>query len=283
MGSMERRPILKLLSGAAVTAAVGGIGALVDAQVPRGGRRGGGVGLIYHIDGQNRLLWNRHEGRGDGSFRWAEPTNRQVGTGWDVKHVFSGGDGLIYHQQANDLLWYHHDGRAAGPSGGPMTRQKSVQVGTSSTSSPVAAGSSTIDGQNRLLWNRHEGRGDGSFRWAEPTNRQVGTGWDVKHVFSDGDGLIYHIDGQNRLLWNRHEGRGDGSFRWAEPTNRQVGTGWDVKHVFSGGDGLIYHIDGQNRLLWNRHDGRGDGSFRWAEPTNRQVGTGWDVKHVFSE
>ena len=90
-----------------------------------------------------------------------------------------------------------------------------------------------IDGQNRLLWNRHEGRDDGSFRWAEPTNRQVGTGWDVRHIFSGGDGLIYYIDGQNRLLWNRHEGRGDGSFRWAEPTNRQVGTGWSVKHIFS--------------------------------------------------
>ena len=91
-----------------------------------------------------------------------------------------------------------------------------------------------IDGQNRLLWNRHDGRGDGSFRWAEPTNRQVGTGWAFKHIFSGGDGLIYYIDGQNRLLWNRHDGRGDGSFRWAEPTNRQVGTGWAFKHIFAG-------------------------------------------------
>jgi hypothetical protein len=47
-------------------------------------------GLIYYIDGQNRLMWNRHVGREDGSFRWEEPTNRQVGTGWDVKHVFAG-------------------------------------------------------------------------------------------------------------------------------------------------------------------------------------------------
>jgi hypothetical protein len=91
-----------------------------------------------------------------------------------------------------------------------------------------------IDFQNRLLWNRHDGRDDGSFRWAEPGNREVGTGWDVKRVFSGGDGVIYHIDGQNRLLWNRHDGRDDGSFRWAEPGNREVGTGWDVKHVFAG-------------------------------------------------
>jgi N,N-dimethylformamidase len=54
------------------------------------------MNLIYYIDGQNRLIWNRHVGRDDGSFQWAEPENREVGTGWDVKHVFSGGDGLIY-------------------------------------------------------------------------------------------------------------------------------------------------------------------------------------------
>jgi hypothetical protein len=132
MGSIERRPFLKLLSAAAVTTAIFGMRSSVDAQVvPL-------RGIIYYIDGQNRLLWNRHNGRADGSFRWAEPTNRQVGTGWDVKHIFSGGDGLIYY----------------------------------------------IDGQNRLLWNRHDGRADGSFRWAEPTNRQVGTGWDVKHIFA---------------------------------------------------------------------------------------------------
>ena len=84
MGSMERRACLKLLSGAAVTTAVGGIRSLAEAQV------GPLYGLIYYIDGQNRLLWNRHDGRGDGSFRWAEPENRPVGTGWDVKHVFAG-------------------------------------------------------------------------------------------------------------------------------------------------------------------------------------------------
>ena len=92
-----------------------------------------------------------------------------------------------------------------------------------------------VDGQNRLMWNRHEGHGDGTFRWAEPTNREVGTGWGgFQHVFSDGDGVIYYVDGQNRLMWNRHEGHGDGTFRWAEPTNREVGTGWGgFQHVFS--------------------------------------------------
>ena len=70
------------MSAAAVTTAVGRIRSLAEAQVVL-------RGLIYYVDGQNRLLWNRHDGRADGSFRWAEPTNRQVGTGWDFKHVFA--------------------------------------------------------------------------------------------------------------------------------------------------------------------------------------------------
>ena len=91
-----------------------------------------------------------------------------------------------------------------------------------------------VDGQNRLMWNRHEGHGDGTFRWAEPTNREVGTGWGgFQHVFSGGDGVIYYVDGQNRLMWNRHEGHGDGTFRWAEPTNREVGTGWGASSMSS--------------------------------------------------
>jgi hypothetical protein len=51
MGSIERRLFLKLLSAAAVTSAVGGIKSSAEAQVllPRG--------LIYYLDGQNRLVW----------------------------------------------------------------------------------------------------------------------------------------------------------------------------------------------------------------------------------
>ena len=226
MGSIGRRPFLKLMSAATITTAVSSTRFAAEAQVvPL-------RGMIYYVDGQNRLLWNRHDGRGDGSFRWAEPTNRQVGTGWDFKHVFSGGSSVIYYiDRENRLLWNRHDGSADGSFrwAAPTNRQ----VGTGWDVKHVFSGGDGliyyVDGQNRLLWNRHDGRADGSFRWAEPTNRQVGTGWDFKHVFSGGGGVIYCIDRENRLLWNRHDGSADGSFRWAAPTNRQVGTGWDCQ------------------------------------------------------
>ncbi len=133
-----------------------------------------------------------------------------------------------------------------------------------------------------LLWYRHSGREDGTFRWAAPEGKKVGTGWDFKQVFSGGDGVIYAITSTGDLLWYRHDGRDDGSFRWAAGAGNKVGTGWDFKQVFSGGGGVIYGITSSGDLLWYRHDGRDDGSFRWAAPAGKKVGTGWTVKDVFA-
>jgi Tachylectin len=139
-----------------------------------------------------------------------------------------------------------------------------------------------INDAKDLLWYRHDGRGDGTFRWAFNEGKKVGNGWSVKYVFSGGDGVIYAINDANDLLWYRHDGRGDGTFRWAFNEGKKVGNGWSVKHVFSGGDGVIYAINDANDLLWYRHDGRGDGTFRWAFNEGKKVGNGWSVKHVFS-
>ena len=49
----------------------------------------GGNGVIYTIDHANNLMWYRHDGRGDGSFKWAENSGSKVGQGWNVKQVFS--------------------------------------------------------------------------------------------------------------------------------------------------------------------------------------------------
>ena len=85
-----------------------------------------------------------------------------------------------------------------------------------------------------LLWYGHNGRNDGTFRWASNEGKKVGNEWDVKHVFSGGDGIIYAITQNNDLMWYRHDGRNDGTFRWASNEGKKVGNGWDVKHVFSG-------------------------------------------------
>ena len=73
-----------------------------------------------------------------------------MGNGWNnFKQVFSGGDGIIYATQDTEL-----DPRTGRQTGG------------------------------QLLWYRHDGRGDGSFKWAEGLGKTVGNGWNFWHVFS---------------------------------------------------------------------------------------------------
>jgi hypothetical protein len=165
-----------------------------------------GVALLFEGTSEDT---NDLDGRTE--FTFLVPRGKTVSNQQQVKNTDEGGDFATIDMSVSNIL-------VKGSSQGLHVAQGLIYY---------------IDGQNRLMWNRHDGRSDGSFRWAEPTNREVGTGWDFKHVFSGGDGVIYYIDGQNRLMWNRHDGRSDGSFRWAEPTNRQVGSGWDFKHVFS--------------------------------------------------
>jgi hypothetical protein len=201
----------------------------------------------------DRLLWYRHDGRADGSFAWAPGSGNRVGNGWnDFKHVFSSGDGVLYAIQHTEV-----DPRTGRRSGG------------------------------HLLWYRHDGRGDGSFTWAQGSGNRVGNGWShFQHVFSGGNGVIYAVEDDGDLLWFRHEGRSDGSFSWAPGSGNRVGHGWNFARVFSSGDGVIYaiqHFDVDPRLgmrtgghlLWFRHNGSGDGSFAWAPGSGNQVGRGW--------
>jgi hypothetical protein len=140
----------------------------------------------------------------------------------------------------------------------------------------------SLSTNDELLWFRHLGLQDGSFRWEATAGKVVGTGWGFKQLFSGGEGVVYAITASNDLLWYRHDGRSDGTFRWAGTEGKKVGEGWDFKQVFSGGAGVIYAITASGDLLWYRHDGRGDGSFRWASMEGKKVGEGWNFPQVFS-
>jgi|GEM_PF-1978099 len=243
---------------------------------------------IYALTHTRDLLWYRHDGRNDGSWKWFDNNARKVGTGWDFKQVFSGDncDGVIYAiTYTGDLLWYRHEGRNDGSF--KWFDGAGRKVGSGWDFKQVFSGGDgviyAITYTGDLLWYRHEGRNDGSWKWFDGTGRKVGTGWDFKQVFSGGDGVIYAITHTNDLLWYRHDGRNDGSWKWFDGAGRKVGTGWDFKQVFSGGDGVIYAITHTNDLLWYRHDGRNDGSWKWFDGTGRKVGTGWDVRGIFSD
>jgi hypothetical protein len=81
---------------------------------------------------------------------------------------------------------------------------------------------------------RHEGRNDGTFRWTFSEGKKVGNGWNFKHIFSGGDGIIYAINQNNDLMWYRHEGRNNGTFRWTFNEGKKVGNSWNFQYVFSG-------------------------------------------------
>jgi hypothetical protein len=260
-------------------------------------------GVIYAVTLNDDLMWYRHDGRGDGSLRWAAAEGRKIGQGWEFKQLFANAGYLYGIKPTGELMWYHHLGREDGT----FRWEEGKQVGTGWASFAqvfsggdgiiyaiepvVGAQLSPIYGQKakpasggRLLWYRHVGQKDGSFRWEGP--KVVGTGWGgMRSVFYGGDGIVYALQENGDLMWGRHLGRNDGTFRWEGL--KKVGNGWGgFTKLFAGGDGVIYAIKDNGELLWYRHDGRNDGSFRWAAAEGKNIGSGWykfTFKQVFTD
>ena len=189
--------------------------------------------FIYSVTLNNDLMWYRHDGRNDGTYRWAYTNGKKVGSGWEFKELFSGGNGIIYGVT-------------------PVVPVEQGRVGLQRTPITESGGD--------LMWARHLGRQDGSFGWDGP--KKVGSGWgSLRNVFSGGEGIIYgvtpvepatpatgtgpemrgHPASGGDLIWFRHLGAGDGSEKWTGP--KKVGSGWGTQQkIFSGGDGIIYAI-----------------------------------------
>jgi hypothetical protein len=91
-----------------------------------------GNGIIYAVSSDGDLRWYRHGGyrEGGGLETW-EPQDtgyRVVGSGWrDLRHVFWGGNGVIYAVAPNgELRWYKHDGY---PNGGGLATWEPQDTG----------------------------------------------------------------------------------------------------------------------------------------------------------
>ncbi len=205
-----------------------GIIYLITPSVPAHLPTGIGPGMGGQPASGGDLMWARHIGREDGSFKWDGPL-KKVGTGWgQMQQIFSGGDGIIY---------------AITPI---VEASLPIGIGPGMGGHPASGGD--------LMWARHTGRDEGSFKWEGPL-KKVGTGWGrLNHVFSSGGGIIYAITpvvpaslptgigpgfrgnpaSGGDLMWARHTGWANGSFNWDGPL-RRVGTGWgELLQVFSG-------------------------------------------------
>ncbi len=254
-----------------------GITPRVDASLPLVVQEVGHGGSVVPAHGGD-LLWYKHLGWGDGTFQWEGP--KVVGTRWDqLVHVFSGGGGILYGiDKDGDLLWYRHLGREDGSFTWEGPRK--VGVGWGGLERVFGGGDGIIyavTGNNfltqkigearkpggNLLWFRHLGWQDGTFRWEGP--KQVGSGWgNFEQLFSDEAGVLYgvtpHVDARpgftsataevgpdghstsggfvpasgGDLLWYKHTGREQGTWDWEGP--RKVGVGWSgLRLAFSGG------------------------------------------------
>jgi hypothetical protein len=243
--------------------------------------------VIYAVSTTDHLIWFRHEGMEDGTFRWASSDAQVVGNGWDLRHVFSPGGGVIYAVTSNgDLLWYHHDGVVDGTFRWSSSEGKKVASGWNYKQVFAAGGGViyAINDDGDLLWFHHSGQREGSLNWTSTQGRVVDRGWNFKRVFSGGGGVIYALTSTGDLLWYRHDGRAGGGPEWGPNKGAKVGTGWTVDQIFSSGNGVIYAINSSKELIWFRHIGFADGSPTWVGPGGHgsKVGSGWEVKHIFS-
>ena len=196
-----------------------------------------------------RLMWARHVGHLDGTFRWVGP--RPVGRGWaGFKQVFAAGGGVIYAiEPAVEGVRFDRPG-------------------------------TVIVSGGKLVWYRHLGHDDGTFRWEGP--HEIASGWGgFTHVFAGSGGALYAVKPNGDLMWWHHAGQQTGAANLSQA--HRVGTGWGIyEHVCYGGNGFIYGVEALRasatfnptggtgisggRLIRWRHAGMADGRFDWEGP-----------------
>jgi hypothetical protein len=74
----------------------------------------GGDGVIYLVDANGDLYWQKHLGFQDGTPRWS--AQKKIGSGWrNLRQIFCVGEGIIYAVKSDGtFLWQRHEGFASG-------------------------------------------------------------------------------------------------------------------------------------------------------------------------
>lgn len=173
--------------------------------------------IIYGITAGGDLMWYNHAGHDNGTPDW-NTLNKPVGIGWqNFRHVFSGGEGIIYAiQNDGTLLWYGNN----------------------------ADGNTVKDSKFRYTDLLEKDKAN----FIGP--KAVGSGWqNMINAFADGSGIIYAVTQEGTLLWFRHHNYLTGDEGgWEGPKN--IGEGWQqFSHLFSGRNGVIYAITGRQPFL----------------------------------
>jgi hypothetical protein len=188
-------------------------------------------GVLYRINSQGSLIWDRHLGHATGAQDWQGGID--VGRGWGaVRHAFGAGNGIIYAVEPDgNLYWYRHLGYQDGADrwANDGNRQK-VGVGWADARRVFAGGQRSVyvvHKNSDLYWYQHIGQGDGTFEWANGGKaKRIGNGWNTD-AFSGGDGIIYALKNNGDLYWYDHTGYVTGKPTWTAPNGSPIGSGWD--------------------------------------------------------
>lgn len=136
----------------------------------------GRFGQIFAIDGDGKLYLYEH----DSNFSWT--FEAQIGTGWDVPAVFSGGADVVYAiVDGGDLQYFEIDD----VSNTWLVTNKQIGQGWDAFATAGSTGNGELIGvtnDGELLFYRHDIAG----RWVDGSGGLIGWGWGT---FGD-DGLI---------------------------------------------------------------------------------------------
>jgi hypothetical protein len=230
------------------------------------------------------MLYYQYLGMSDGSFSWGK-ADVPAGNELSFRHVFSGGDGVIFAiTDGGDLYYYKYLGVNNGVKAYSKTH---VLIGTAWNFRHVFAGGNgvifAINDAGELFYYKYLGMATGAAgtaAWGK-TRVQIGNGWNLPHVFSGGDGVIFAITEGGDLSYSKYLGMNDGSYSWGK-VNMKIGHGWKFRHVFSGSDGVIFAINDAGEFSYYKYLGMNTGAEKWG-PVGKPIGTGWIFDHVFAE
>ncbi|MEO8133189.1 MAG: tachylectin-related carbohydrate-binding protein [Betaproteobacteria bacterium] len=239
---------------------------------------------VFLVKPDGDLLLYEFRGAPNASNSWG-PTQIKIGNGWNLRHLFSGGNGVIFGIDDKADLYYY---RFLGFKSGAAQWTASSKIGNGWNFPHVL---STGDGKifaindaGDMLYYQFRGMNDGSNSWGK-TGVKIGEGWNYPQVFGGGDGVIFAVASNGDLLYSKFYGfpLGKGARPSWGPQKVRIGNGWNSRRVFSGGDGAIFSITTDADLFFHPYLGMKDGSYSWGTDAGVKVGNGWSGTHIFAD
>lgn len=238
-----------------------------------------GNGILYTISDDGKLSWHKYSGVSGGT--WDNNSGKELPGITELqtyKHVFSGGNGIIYAVAGGDKggLTFMKDLKQDGSIG--LVTINLEPVGMWNQFQHIfSAGSGTIygiDEEGGLYWLKDIAQ-SGKPNWLLENEKKIGTGWkNYKHVFSGANGVIYAVSASGDLLWFQNLAQ-DGSLQLANGSGTVISQGWeDFRKVFSDGNNVIYGLaeNGELRRYTNMAVGN---QAIWDSYSDKVIQKGW--------